>query len=185
MSTLKPLAVGTARPEILASPTHAPGASSGGLTDGLCSASRGVRCKSASLREPGIEPKVTSFSIWVSMPLMRGEPSARSVAIVLCLRAWNSARTRAANSGASASICCHATMDVTLACHTDNRRHAVGALQAAPKVLPARAWRPRHRPEGCGQRSRSALSDVYWAQSDAGGCSRLGGGVDGWTWSDP
>src|SRR3954454_23818990 len=36
--------------------------------------------------------------------------SARSVAIVLCLRAWNSARTRAANSGASASICCHATM---------------------------------------------------------------------------
>src|SRR3954462_12559759 len=35
---------------------------SGGSTDGLCSASRGSRCKSASLREPGIEPKVTSFS---------------------------------------------------------------------------------------------------------------------------
>jgi len=41
------------------------------------------------------------------------EPSAPSVTIVLCLRAWNRARTRPANAGASASTSCRATMAAT------------------------------------------------------------------------
>ena len=38
-----------------------------------------------------------------SVPLIRGEPSRRSVAMVRCLRDFINDRTRAANSGAAAS----------------------------------------------------------------------------------
>ncbi len=52
-------------------------------------------------------PKVTSPSANShSLPLIRGDPSARSVAMVLCLPVPNTARTFAANSGASFSISC-------------------------------------------------------------------------------
>src|SRR5262245_52532888 len=70
--------------------------------------SRAVHCK------PGIPAQVVPLdraghrtepqfppSKLSSMPLIRGEPSERTVAIVLCLRAPNSPRTRCANSGAS------------------------------------------------------------------------------------
>jgi hypothetical protein len=63
MSTLNPSSAGTAHPAIVASPIHAVGSSSGGSTDGLCSASRGSRFRSASLRESGIEPNVTCSPI--------------------------------------------------------------------------------------------------------------------------
>src|SRR5712691_11951067 len=43
------------------------------------------------------------FAISTSMPLIRGEPSRRSVAIVRCLRVDMSSRTRDANSGSAAS----------------------------------------------------------------------------------
>jgi hypothetical protein len=55
------------------------------------------------LREPAIEPKVTSPSVnSASTPLIRGPPSARRVAIVLCLPFSKIARTPAANPGAEA-----------------------------------------------------------------------------------
>src|SRR5215213_6894503 len=41
----------------------------------------------------------------ISLPLMRGEPSRRNVARVLCLLESNNRRARATSSGASASIC--------------------------------------------------------------------------------
>ena len=44
------------------------------------------------------------------MPEIRGEPSARNVAIVLCLPASKSRRTRAANSGSACSTSFHAAM---------------------------------------------------------------------------
>ena len=44
------------------------------------------------------------------MPEIRGEPSARNVAIVLCLPASNSRRTRAANSGSACSTSFHAAI---------------------------------------------------------------------------
>jgi len=57
------------------------------------------------LRAPVIDPNVRSPSANShSMPEMRGDPSARNVAMVLCRPASNSARTRAANSGSAASI---------------------------------------------------------------------------------
>jgi hypothetical protein len=47
------------------------------------------------LRASGIEPKTSSpSSKTVSIPEIRGDPSALTVAIVLCRRASNSARTR-------------------------------------------------------------------------------------------
>jgi hypothetical protein len=47
------------------------------------------------LRAPGIEPKTSSpSSNTTSIPEIRGDPSARRVAIVLCLPASNSIRTR-------------------------------------------------------------------------------------------
>src|SRR5947208_2990681 len=46
---------------------------------------------------------------------MRGEPSARSVAMVLCLRLCRSSRARSANSGAAVSKSRHVAMG--RACH--------------------------------------------------------------------
>jgi hypothetical protein len=51
-----------------------------------------------ALRAFGIEPKASSpSSKATSIPEIRGDPSARKVAIVLCLCASNSLRTRCAN----------------------------------------------------------------------------------------
>lgn len=57
------------------------------------------------MREPGIEPNVSSPPAnSASIPLIRGDPSTRTVAIVLCWCASNRRRTRAANSGSADSI---------------------------------------------------------------------------------
>ncbi|HEX6518960.1 MAG TPA: hypothetical protein VF070_02950 [Streptosporangiaceae bacterium] len=48
------------------------------------------------------------------MPEIRGAPSARDVAIVLCLPASNSRRTRAANSGSACSTSFHAAMATSM-----------------------------------------------------------------------
>ena len=64
----------------------------------------GVPRRSGALRSEGIEPKVSSPSVKdASMPLIRGEPSGRSVAIVLCRWASKRIRTRCARSGAASS----------------------------------------------------------------------------------
>ena len=77
----------SARPEIFASPGHCASAPSTGSTVALCSANRGSRSRSALLRAFGIEPKASSpFSKAASIPEIRGDPSARKVAIVLCRR---------------------------------------------------------------------------------------------------
>jgi hypothetical protein len=56
-------------------------------------------------------PKVNSpSSNAASFALMRGEPSRRSVAIVLLVPASKSAFTRAAKAGASCSISCQLAM---------------------------------------------------------------------------
>ena len=68
----------------------------------------GSRSRSAPLRVSVIEPKRSSpSSNSHSMPEMRGEPSARSVAMVL-RPASKSRLTRSANSGSACSIAFHA-----------------------------------------------------------------------------
>src|SRR6201992_591492 len=92
--------ISSARPESFASPCQP-----GGSIEPLCRAKRGSRARSAALREPGIEPNQRSRSMnFASMPLIRGEPSARSVASVLCTWASSNPRARRARSGATLSI---------------------------------------------------------------------------------
>ncbi len=75
----------TARPEIFASPGHCASAPSTGSTVALCRANRGSRRRSAPLRASTIEPNTSSpSSKAASIPEIRGDPSARRVAIVLC-----------------------------------------------------------------------------------------------------
>ena len=101
----------TARPAIFASPGHSASWPGCGWNAGPCRANLGSRRRSAPLRAPGMEPNLSSPSANShSMPEIRGEPSARNVAIVLCLPAAKSRRTRAANSGSACSTSCHATM---------------------------------------------------------------------------
>jgi hypothetical protein len=77
-----------------ASPGHCVG-SSGGEKEGLWRAMRGSRRTSAAFREPSIMPSQTSPSAkFASMPLIRGAPSLRNEAMVLCLPASNSACAR-------------------------------------------------------------------------------------------
>ena len=102
---------GTARPAIFASPGHSASLPSCGWKVGPCRANLGSRRRSAPLRAPGIDPNLSSPSANShSMPEIRGEPSARSVAIVLCLPASNRRRTRAANSGSACSTSFHAAI---------------------------------------------------------------------------
>jgi len=70
----------TARPLILASPIHSLGLSSGGSGEGLCSAKRWSRRRSAPFTDPGIRPRITSPSRnSSSIPLIRASrPSAGS-----------------------------------------------------------------------------------------------------------
>src|SRR5580658_1102834 len=97
-----------ARPAIFASPGQSLSFPSSGWKVGPCRAKRGSRLRSAPLRAPVIEPKRRSPSTNShSMPEIRGEPSARNVAIVLWRPASNSRRTRSANSGSACSIACH------------------------------------------------------------------------------
>src|SRR5437899_1383268 len=95
----------TAVPASLASPTQALGSSLGGSGVGLWTATRGSRRTSRSLTEPSMMPSVASpSSNWSSVPLMRGAPCRRSVAMVLWVPASKRARTFAAKSGASRSM---------------------------------------------------------------------------------
>src|SRR5215217_8173276 len=61
----------------------------------------------------------------ISLPLIRGEPSRRSVASVLCLLASNNRRALATSSGASDSICRQAATGGSL-----------GSLRQLPVVRP-------------------------------------------------
>src|SRR5262245_5853037 len=89
----------TATPASLASPFHEDGSS-----EPLCNAKRGSRRRSRALTPCHIEPISSSpSSNLLSMPEMRGEPSRRTVAIVLCVCASRRSRTRAASSGAATS----------------------------------------------------------------------------------
>src|SRR6201999_1985206 len=102
--------ISSAIPESLASPCQP-----GGSIEPLWRARRGSRARSVPLREPGIEPNQRSSSMnFASRPLIRGEPSARSVASVLWT--WASSRPRAsrARSGASFSISPQLAMAPTL-----------------------------------------------------------------------
>lgn len=103
--------VGMARPLILASPGHWASLPSMGSVVGPWRAKRGSRRRSAPLREWGMQPKVSWPSVMVvSMPEMRGEPSARRVAMVLCLAWSRRVRMRRAKSGAACSNWCHVVM---------------------------------------------------------------------------
>ena len=71
----------------------------------------------------------------ISIPLTRGEPSARSVARILCACASKAARTRAANSGSSDST--SAKEDMRACCTRPPTKRRIGrwsgpALVAAP-----------------------------------------------------
>ena len=91
--------VSSTTPASLASPFHDDGSS-----EPLWSANRGSRWRSRALRACHIEPISSSpSSNRVSMPEMRGEPSRRTVAMVLWVCASRRSRTRAASSGAAAS----------------------------------------------------------------------------------
>ena len=88
-------------PANLASPAQISGS-----CDPLCRAKRGSASRSRTLGDLGIEPNASSPSMKrASIPLMRGEPSERTVAIVLCTRWSISPLASAANSGSVASIC--------------------------------------------------------------------------------
>jgi hypothetical protein len=56
-----------------------------------------------------------------SVPLIRGDPSARSVAMVACFARPNASRTRAESSGASCSISRHLAMAHRVPRTTDER----------------------------------------------------------------
>jgi hypothetical protein len=89
------------RPATLASAFH-----SGGSLDPLCRAKRGSRRRSSALTAFHMLPNHISPSTnSTSVPLIRGDPSRRRVAIVLCLKASKISRARAASAGASASTC--------------------------------------------------------------------------------
>jgi len=118
----------TARPATFASPGQSRSSPTAGWNVGPCSANRGSRARSAPLCAPRIEPKRNSPSVNShSMPEMRGEPSARSVAIVLWRPASNSRRTRSAKSGSACSIALHPgtsvqNTDTPTRCHPARRR---------------------------------------------------------------
>jgi hypothetical protein len=87
-----------------------------------------ARRRSASdprpLRAPGIDPNLSSPSANShSMPEIRGEPSARNVAMVLCLPASKSRRTPAANSGSARSTSFHAATAAVCARSPSVPRH--------------------------------------------------------------
>ena len=91
--------ISTARPEMRASPLVTCLSSVA-----LCSARRGSRWRSVAFLEPCIIPSQSSSSANSgSMPLMRGDPSARSVAKSPRPVDWKRSLTRSANSGAAAS----------------------------------------------------------------------------------
>ena len=80
-------------------------------SEALWRAKRGSRRRSRALTAFHMLPNQISPSAkMISLPLMRGDPSRRRVASVLCLLASNSRRARAASSGASASTWCQLGM---------------------------------------------------------------------------
>lgn len=115
----------------------------------LCIAKRGSRCRSAPFRAFGIDPKVRSpFSKLASIPEIRGDPSARKVAIVLWRWASNNARICCANSGAVCSTSRHVA--IRSRCHTPIATGGSPAvhLRTPSERAPARTSRhtsPRRR----------------------------------------
>src|SRR5438270_2031863 len=68
----------------------------------------GSRFRSSALTAPRIDPiRNCPSTNSTSVPLIRGEPSRRRVAMVRCLRETIRARTRGANSGSAASNSAH------------------------------------------------------------------------------
>src|SRR5206468_5487413 len=71
-------------------------------------ATRGSRSRSSAFTARGIDPiRSSSPANCTSVPLIRGDPSRRRVAMVRCLRVDNNRRTRAANFGSAASNSAH------------------------------------------------------------------------------
>ena len=90
-------------PEILASPGQRVGSSSGSAVL-LCRAIRASRRRSRARRAPAIIPNARPSSAKAtSVPLIRGDPSFRSVAMVWCLWAVKRSRTLRAKSGSAAA----------------------------------------------------------------------------------
>src|SRR4051794_4430928 len=86
-------------PAIFASPRQPAGSA-----EPLCNAKRGSRCRSSALTACHIDPSHASPSAnSTSVPLMRGEPSRRSVASVLWVKASKNVRASALSSGACPS----------------------------------------------------------------------------------
>ena len=100
-----------------------PGQLSGlsGSLVGQCIAIRGSRRTSRNFIDPGIMPSTISPSLnAASLPLIRGEPSRRTVAMILLVPASKRAFTLAANSAASSSISCQRAMPDTVGNRYDN-----------------------------------------------------------------
>ena len=127
-------------PATFASPRHRAGVPAGGSLLGPWIATRGSRRKSSPLTELGIEPiRSSPPSIVTSVPLIRGEPSLRMVAIVRCLRAVKRARERAAKSGSVASNSAHeATAD-------EDTRLASGYAATTWRTMRSRARAAKRR----------------------------------------
>src|SRR5438093_7630706 len=105
-------ATSTALPATFASPRHAPPLV--GSCVGPWIATRGSRSRSLALTARGIDPICSSSSEnCTSVPLIRGDPSLRSVAIVRCLREDISLRTRLAKSGCAVSNSAHEAMPLS------------------------------------------------------------------------
>jgi hypothetical protein len=73
---------------------------------------------------------------WISVPLMRGDPSRRRVASVLCLKASNISRARAASSGTSASTSLQLGIAEGIAAARDVRAFVVNVADS-----PAQSYR--------------------------------------------
>src|SRR4030081_1404987 len=127
-------------------------------------ATRGSRRRSRALTAPGIDPIHTCPSEnSTSVPLIRGEPSLRSVASVRCLRDAIKARTRDAKSGSAASNWSHDAM------------HGLGYLRHGdrphPKDLVDAHQRQAEAHEGRQPRTHRRAFDHDWLDKVVVGCS--------------
>src|SRR6266511_452029 len=130
--------ISSARPVILASPSNRAGWS-GGSTVALWRARRGSRRRSRAFMDLYIPPSHRSPSANdASVPLIRGEPSLRKVAMVLWRWASNNARALPASSGAAAVTSSQVAMSVLLSCGRHGRGDGRQWKHAAPAgVAPA------------------------------------------------
>ena len=106
--------VGTARPAIFASPGHERSAPAGDVRGAVQGEPR-IPAQVGSLARAGHRPEAQLAIGELDLDAADARrPSARSVAMVLCRRAWNSARTRPANSVSACSKSVHDTRSVML-----------------------------------------------------------------------